>query len=154
MEVEAARRHRKGSEILPPASTDSSASPNPLSFFQPLLNTSDSAKILPSRRNQKLNVVAFISRPHPLIFHSSPSSLPLLILPACSIASTLFSMPFAPPCIGERAFLLSDNSTFLSRKISILHTLDRIAWNGKLIKFKYFLRPLVCSASVDATVSW
>lgn len=76
----------------------------PLSFLNPFWTPPFRRRILPSRRNQKLNVVAFISpsRLHPpaylpLLSPSSPSSpLPLLILPACSIASTLLSMPFPP----------------------------------------------------------
>lgn len=83
MEAEAARRRRKGSEILPPnsASTDSSASSSPFPF-QFLLNTPDLPKILPSRRNQKLNVVAFISCwcLHPLFPTSLPPSLFILFL--------------------------------------------------------------------------
>ena len=66
----------------------------------------------------------YFTSPPPYLPLLSPSfHFPHLSSPRPSIASTLFSMPF--PCIGERAFLLSDNSTFLSRKISILR-IDRI----------------------------
>lgn len=100
MEVEAARRHRKGSEILPPPAR----LPLPTPFFpQPLLNTSVSAKDSPFQTKPEVKrrrvYFTFASPPPylPLLPPSSPSSpLPLLILPACSIASTLLSMPFPP----------------------------------------------------------
>lgn len=73
------------------------------------------------------------------VYFTSPSPyLPLLSLFTSYLSfpldrfNPLFdSMPFPPPCIGERAFLLSDNSTFLSRKISILRKSNSL--DGKLI---------------------
>lgn len=130
MEVEAARRHRKGSEILPPPAR----LPLPTPFFpQPLLNTSVSAKDSPFQTKPEVKrrrvYFTFASPPPylPLLPPSSPLPPPPTYPPRML---DRFNPPFDAVSTIVSVNMLSFsryNSTFLSRRISIPHTLDRIA---------------------------
>lgn len=128
----------------------------PLSFLNPFWTPPFRRRILPSRRNQKLNVVAFIS---PSRLHPPPlSSTPLPFLPFLPPPPTYpprmldrFNPPFDAVSTIVSVNMLSFsryNSTFLSRRISIPHTLDRIAWMESW-SFKYFSPPLssICAVA-------
>lgn len=115
MEAEAARRRRKGTEILPPnsASTDSSASLIPFPFpvpFEHLRLAEDSP--FQTKPEVKRRRVYFMLTSPPLIPDFS-SSFTFHTLLAWSIASTLFLIPFAW-CIGKYGLLLPGTLTFLS----------------------------------------
>lgn len=142
MEAEAARRRRKGSEILPPnsASTGSSASLIPLVPFpfpfRPLLNTFDPPKILPSRRKQKLNVVAFISRWRLSGRFYSPL---LSFLPPSPPCSHLVHFPLRgrllQPSFADRTACVSVNGG--ARFASARHSDIFILWNASLCIVSY-----------------
>lgn len=134
MEVEAARRHRKGSEILPPPAR----LPLPTPFFpQPLLNTSVSAKDSPFQTKPEVKrrrvYFTFASPPPPPLSSTPLPFLPFLPPPPTYPPRMLdrFNPPFDAVSTIVSVNMLSFsryNSTFLSRRISIPHTLDRIAW--------------------------